>query len=107
MRLRPNDTDSTENASVSLASPAIPMPSAESRAVGKTLNDTGPLIRVVRPVAVSIRAASSARIVSADRKRGSAASPPTIRKRTAATAMMSFFRAGLRMLPSPFGVSRA
>src|SRR3990167_1236280 len=99
MRLRPNDTNSTEKASESLARPAIPIPSAESLAVGNTLNDTGPSIRGGRPVAVSIRRASSARIASADRKRGRAASPVAVRATRATMAMMSFFRAGLRCSP--------
>jgi hypothetical protein len=91
-RLRPKETDSTEKASLSLASPAMPMPCAESRAVGKTLKEIGPSIRVWRPVAASMREASSVRIDSADRKRGSAASAIPTRTMKAMNATMSFFR---------------
>jgi hypothetical protein len=90
-RLRPKETDSTEKASLSLASPAMPMPSALSRAVGKTLKEIGPSIRVWRPVAASMREASSARIDSAERKRGRAASAMPTKAKKATTAMMSFF----------------
>jgi hypothetical protein len=90
-RLRPKETDSTEKASLSLASPAMPMPSALSRAVGKTPKEIGPSIRVWRPVAASMREASSARIDSAERKSGRAASAIPMKARMAMTAMMNFF----------------
>jgi hypothetical protein len=69
----------------------MPMPSALSRAVGKTLKEIGPSIRVCLPVAASMREASSARIDSAERKRGRAASAIPTNATNAMTAMMNFF----------------
>jgi hypothetical protein len=59
-----------------------------------TLNDTGPSILVARPVAASIRAASSVRIASAETKSGMAASPATMRATRPMMAKISFFRVG-------------